>query len=95
MQPEDAFGVVNPANRQYFPAANFASLLKDECAALAPGSVVIFKDPGGFDRPGVIRSIGETEVEIDFNHPLAGRRIVFRALIISVLAPGASKLELE
>lgn len=93
--PENAFGAVNPANLQRFPAANFASLLQDELVPLAPGSVVMFKDPGGFDRPGVIRGIGEAEVEVDFNHPLAGREIVFRASIVSVLAPGASKLELE
>lgn len=95
MPPERAFGAVNPANLHSCPRANFASLPRDELVPLAPGSVVMFKDPGGFDRPGVIRGIGEAEVEVDFNHPLAGREVVFRALIISVLAPGTSKLELE
>lgn len=95
MPPEQAFGAVNPANLQRFPAVNFAALLQDELVPLAPGSVVMFKDPAGFDRPGVIQSITDGEVEVDFNHPLAGREIVFRASIVSVLAPGTSKLELE
>ncbi len=95
ISPERAFGAVNPANLQRFPAANFASLLRDELVPLVPGSVVMFKDPAGFDRPGVIRSIAEAEVEVDFNHPLAGREIVFRAAIVSVLAPGSSELKLE
>ena len=95
MPPEHAFGAVDPANLQRFPAKNFAALLRDELVPLTPGSVVMFKDPAGFDRPGVIRGIGEAEVEVDFNHPLAGREVVFRASIVSVLAPGTSKLELE
>ena len=95
MPPERAFGAVNPANMQCFPVADFASLLRDELEPLASGSVVMFKDPAGFDRPGVIRGIGETKVEVDFNHPLAGREIVFRALIISVLAPGTSGLRIR
>ena len=95
MPPERAFGAVNPANLQSFPKTNFASLLRDELVPLVPGSVVMFKDPGGFNRPGVIRSITEAEVEVDFNHPLAGRDVVFRASILSVLAPGTSKLTLE
>ncbi len=95
MPPERAFGVVNSANLHRFPAANFSSLLRDALAPLVPGSVVMFRDAGGSDRPGVIRSVGDLEVEVDFNHPLAGREIVFRALIVSVLAPGTSRLELE
>ncbi len=90
-----AFGAVNPANLHRFPLANFSSLLQDELVPLQPGSVVMFKDVGGFDRPGVIRGIGEAEVEVDFNHPLAGKEVVFRAAIVSVLAPDTRKLKLE
>ena len=95
LAPGQAFGEVIPTNRHRFPVVNFKSLLQDDLAPMKAGSVVLFKDAAGFDRPGVIRGIGETEVEVDFNHPLAGKEIVFRAAVISVLAPDAQKLTLE
>ena len=34
--------------------------------------------------PGVVIEIGEDSVKVDFNHPLAGRNIIFKVDIIDV-----------
>ncbi len=91
----EAFGMPNPQNQQRFAIDKFRHLLEDDSIPTEPGSVVSFRDPGGFDLPGVVVGIDEQTVEIDFNHPLAGKDIIFRALILSVLAPDEQAVELR
>ena len=50
---------------------------------LEPGLIVSFAAADG-ELPGVVRRVFEKTVEIDFNHPLAGRRIVFDVSILEV-----------
>ncbi len=47
-----------------------------------PGQVIPFQAPGGQQTAGTILSIDETEVEIDFNHPLARRGLRIHAQVI-------------
>lgn len=79
--PEDAFGQVNPSNRQKFKAAQFA-----QAGQVEPGTVVSFQDASGSELPGVITEIAGEEVVVDFNHPLAGKHLDFEVEIISVEA---------
>lgn len=95
LEPACAFGEINPSNVHLFPVAKFKSLLEDELMPAEVGSVVSFKDAGGFDLPGVVSKLTEQSVEVDFNHPLAGKKIAFRARILSVIAPDVSTLEIK
>lgn len=90
-----AFGEVNPKNLQRFPIGKFEHLLEDDLIPTEAGSVVSFKDPAGFDLPGVVKQLTEKEIVVDFNHPLAGKDIVFRAKIISVLAPDSETISVK
>lgn len=76
--PEDAFSQPNPNNIQTFKRSDF-----DVDMVLEPGLVISFADPSG-ELPGVVKSIDGDVVEVDFNHPLAGRDILFEVEIISV-----------
>lgn len=78
LPPEQAFGMPNPANIQYFKRHQFAV-----DTVLEPGLVMNFRDPSG-EIPGVIKSIDLDQVEVDFNHPLAGKSIHFRVHILQV-----------
>lgn len=78
---EEAFGAVNPANVQQLPRQAFT----DE-VTLSPGLVVSFADAAQHERPGVVMEWDDSTVTVDFNHPLAGKDIVFRAKIIEVSA---------
>jgi FKBP-type peptidyl-prolyl cis-trans isomerase SlpA len=95
LKPEQAFGEVNPKNQHRFPIAKFKNLLEDDLLPTEVGSVVSFKDAGGFDLPGIVTAISAQTIAVDFNHPLAGKQILFRAAIISVMAPDVDTLELK
>lgn len=92
---EKAFGQPNPENRQRFAIAKFRHLIEDELMPAEIGSVVSFQDPGGFDIPGVVKAIDNDAVTVDFNHPLAGKDIVFKAEILSVLSSDEQPVEIK
>lgn len=77
MSPEQSFGVHNETNIQRMPRSQFSMALEE-------GMVVSFADMSKNELPGVIAEIGEKEVMVDFNHPLAGRSLTFRVHIIDV-----------
>ena len=81
IEPEDAFGLHRTENVQILRRDRFGADM-----ALEEGLMVSFSGPGG-ELPGVVREVMEEHVEVDFNHPLAGRRIVFDVSIIDVRAP--------
>lgn len=70
--PEDAFGQPNENNVQRIGRDNF-----DEGLELELGLVCSFADAAGGELPGMIVGFDEEEVTVDFNHPLAGRTILF------------------
>ncbi|MFP4602134.1 MAG: peptidylprolyl isomerase [Halochromatium sp.] len=49
-----------------------------------PGDVIPFQAPGGQETLGTILSTDDTEVEIDFNHPLARRGLRIHAQVLEV-----------
>jgi FKBP-type peptidyl-prolyl cis-trans isomerase SlyD len=55
-------------------------------ADLKVGAVVMGEGPDGPFR-ALVREIGETEVALDLNHPLAGKTLEFDVEVISVGAP--------
>lgn len=77
LEPERAFGPHRPENVQLLERERF------EGVPLEPGVVVSFKASDG-QLPGVVRRVFDRTVEVDFNHPLAGRRIVFDVSILRV-----------
>ena len=79
--PEDAFGQPNDNNLQYLPRQQF-----DDDTELEIGLVYSFADAGGGELPGMIIAFDDEEVTVDFNHPLAGRTILFDVLIHRVEA---------
>jgi len=76
VSPEDGFGQPNDNNVQYLPRARFAA-----DGELEVGLVFSFADAGGGELPGLIIGLEEEEVTVDFNHPLAGRNILFDVLV--------------
>lgn len=74
--PENAFGQPNENNMQYLPRDQF-----DDDVELEIGLVFSFADAAGGELPGMIISFDDEEVAVDFNHPLAGRNILFDVLI--------------
>tara|TARA_R110002126_G_scaffold110078_2_gene247126 strand:+ start:1710 stop:2147 length:438 start_codon:yes stop_codon:yes gene_type:complete len=80
IEPERGFGPGNPQNLQNISRDQFDEMELEE------GLLVIFKDAACGELPGVVKTIHETVVEVDFNHPLAGKIITFDVEIIDVQA---------
>ena len=77
--PENAFGQANPSNRQTFKRSDF-----DREMVIEPGLMVSFADARKTELPGIVHSVDGDEVVVDFNHPLAGRDLIFEVEIIDV-----------
>ena len=74
--PEKAFGQHNEQNLQRVAMDNFEDL--------EPGAMFSFQNGDG-ELPGVITEIMDGEVMVDFNHPLAGKNIIFQVKIMDVI----------
>lgn len=86
---EDGFGVWQEDNVQHFPRHQFGEQL------LEPGMVMQFADASGAELPGVIKALPENAVEVDFNHPLAGRELVFEVDVLRVTDADARPVTLN
>jgi FKBP-type peptidyl-prolyl cis-trans isomerase SlpA len=73
-----AFGDLREENLRFMPASQFGSDVVPE-----PGLVVSFAGPGG-ELPGVVKSVQGDLVVVDFNHPLAGKALIFDVSILKV-----------
>ena len=80
IEPERGFGPGNPQNVQSIARDQFDEMELEE------GLLVIFQDAAGGELPGVVKTIHEKVVEVDFNHPLAGKVITFDVEIVAVQA---------
>jgi FKBP-type peptidyl-prolyl cis-trans isomerase SlpA len=83
-----AFGDWNADNMQTFSRNYFTGM------ELEPGLVVSFADKSKSELPGVVKELKGDEVVVDFNHPLAGRDLVFEVDIIRVSDADASPVTL-
>ncbi|ASP38916.1 peptidylprolyl isomerase [Bacterioplanes sanyensis] len=77
--PENGFGQPNPQNVQRMKRSDFAVDMP-----LSPGLMVSFADAQGAELPGVIKEIEGDAVYVDFNHPLAGKELLFEVQVIEV-----------
>ncbi len=77
--PEKGFGQHNPSNVQTFKRHEFSADM-----VLEPGVMISFADARQTELPGVVSRVEGDEVEVDFNHPLAGRTLTFEVEIIDV-----------
>ncbi|SIQ80644.1 FKBP-type peptidyl-prolyl cis-trans isomerase [Marinobacterium stanieri] len=77
--PERGFGMHNPSNIQIMPRSQFKDM------ELEPGLVVSFQEPGG-ELPGMITDFNDDKVTVDFNHPLAGKTLIFEVDVKAVEA---------
>lgn len=75
---DSGFGEYNEQNVQHFNRSTFGVEEPE------PGMVMNFADAAGAELPGVVTSVDDDWVTVDFNHPLAGRDLTFVVEIIDV-----------
>jgi FKBP-type peptidyl-prolyl cis-trans isomerase SlpA len=74
--PDDAFGQPHNDNIQEIARDDF-----DDDFDLEIGLLMSFADAAGGELPGLIVAFDDEQVTVDFNHPLAGRKIIFDVLV--------------
>ena len=84
LMPGQAFGRRDEAALQRVPKAQFA-----EDMLLEQGQIIGFSSEDGEEVAGAIIEIEDDHVQVDFNHPLAGREIEFEVHILAVENPPA------
>src|SRR2546426_11777273 len=82
LTPEKGFGAREPGKMRLVPLRRF----KDQ-EYPTPGKQVEFEG-----RPAVVRAVGAGRVQVDFNHPLAGRTLVYDVSIDKVLEDENGKI---
>lgn len=80
LSPELAFGLPDENNIHSMPVDDFPPDMKPE-----DGQVIAFDGPDDTEILGTIIEVGDSEVQVDFSHPLAGRVIKFTAKITDIL----------
>lgn len=79
VEPLDAFGERDPQIVQRLPLKR----LSGNTGRLAPGSVVAVNTQQGRAQ-GIVVKVGRFNVDVDFNHPMAGRSLTFDVEILDV-----------
>lgn len=87
LPPEDAFGTWNPDNVQYFDTVKFEDLPVE-------GNIIEFEDKAKASVFGVVKSVNADIIEVDFNHPLAGKNITFAVEVFKVTPSGQQAVQL-
>ncbi len=82
--PDQAYGPRDPSMIHHMPLSDFDAGFSPEV-----GQLIAFALPDGEEAAGVVIGTDTGQVEVDFNHPLAGHEITFRVEIISVSPPPA------
>lgn len=77
--PEQAYGLRDPALIQHMPMTDFEADFTPH-----PGQIIAFALPNDEEAAGAVLCVDEGQVEVDFNHPLAGHEITFTVEILAV-----------
>ncbi len=88
LQPEDAFGVRDPKLVKVLPAKWFRE------ARLVPQvGMMIEADINGRRRRGIVKSVANGRVKVDFNHPLAGKAVIYDVKVVDVIEDDKEKVQ--
>jgi FKBP-type peptidyl-prolyl cis-trans isomerase SlpA len=80
----EAYGQRHPDLVQTLARATFDANADPDTEYVA-GDIVEFNSAEGMRVSGVLKSLGESQVVVDFNHPLAGLPLRFAVRVIGVL----------
>jgi FKBP-type peptidyl-prolyl cis-trans isomerase SlyD len=86
--PEEAYGPRSDDAKQRVPKKYFQNGAK-----LKAGDVTVLSLKQGGHRVVTVLKVGMTAIDVDLNHPLAGKTLKFDVEVTAVREPDASELE--
>jgi len=87
VKPEDAYGEYNEEAVQTLPKEQFAGV------DLVDGMTLYGTGEQGETVQVIVKSVGEEVVTIDYNHPMAGKSLMFTVAVLEVRDATAEELE--
>ena len=75
IEPEDAFGSYDPALKQDIPREVFAGRIEPKPGMLL--SLAVGGEDGKQQVPATVLAADRQSVTVDYNHPLAGKKITY------------------
>lgn len=82
----DAYGEVNPEAVQTLPIEQFAGV------DLVEGMTLYGQGENGQQVQVVVKSFDDKEVNVDFNHPMAGKDLMFSVTVVSAREATADEI---
>lgn len=83
LPPQDTFGFADESNFHWIEREKFSAFSQQH--ELQPGLIIEFDTPAGDKVPGVVLQLEADQVLIDFNHPLAGKEVIFAVEVVEIL----------
>ena len=88
LKPAEAYGEMNPDLLKKIPKEQFP---KD--AQLTVGMMLEMNSPDGMKIPVIVSEVGDKEITIDLNHPMAGKTLTFNVKLLSVRKQTKKEIE--
>lgn len=90
IEPEQGYGPIRKELLIKVPLSTFEGIPKDE---VKEGAEIVATLEGGQVMPVKIIKIENEQAEVDFNHPLAGKKLVFELKLIDKVEATEAELE--
>lgn len=87
VEAQDAYGEINPASVVDVDINAFQSEGSINHDILTIGNSIPMQDSNGGRMNGIVLSVSDTHVNMDFNHPLAGKDLYFEGEILAITEP--------
>ena len=84
LTPEQAYGQNEEERIISVPRATFEIDGRLDKQYIYEGAVVPLQNADGQRFNGIIQKIGDTEVTVDLNHPLAGKKLIFVGEVVDI-----------
>lgn len=84
VESDKAFGAYDPEQIATLPRDIFEVDGKFDASVVKPGAVLPMMTADGYRINGVVKEVTDSDVKMDFNHPLAGKDVRFKGKITLV-----------
>lgn len=84
VKSDEAFGAYDPEQIATLPKEIFEVDGKFDSSAVKPGAVLPMMTADGYRISGIVKEVTDSDVKMDFNHPLAGKDVRFKGKITLV-----------
>ena len=93
IEAEEAYGEFDPSAIVRLPADVFKVEGKYDKSKFSVGMVLPMKDQHGNMLQGKILEVTDEDIQLDFNHPMAGQHLYFTGTILDVRPATAEELD--